>query len=494
MLSPKLLGATALASIFAVAQAQAAVTPEDVWQKWQDIAAASGQKITAAQAARDGDTLAVEGVSITTPPGELQATVLMDELRFVDNGDGTVLVEIPASIPVEVVTTGDKPATIKLSLTQEDFQLIASGSPEAMSYTNSVSKMALTLDSAEGADMSNVAFQAAVTDASGSGDYSGTSNTSTYQVGGLDVTFSAEGSDAAGPSSGNINLHLSDLKGDSTGNMFAFGEIENLSAALKAGLAASGTFSYGAGDFSLNGTDASGQTSVTASLTGGSVEFGMDSTALHYQTTTKGLAVKATTPDLPFPELNLGFSELSFGLGMPTTPKAEPGPFGVLVKLVDLTISDEVWAMFDPTGQLPHDPATLVLDATGLATLKADIFDPKTPPSAATADLNALTVSDLQVKVAGADVSGKGDFTFDNSDLTTFDGIPAPTGKLDLHATGINGLLDKLVAMGLLPEDQIGSARMMLAMFAKAGPAQDELTSTLEFKDKGFFANGQQLK
>ncbi len=35
---------------------------------------------------------------------------------------------------------------------------------------------------------------------------------------------------------------------------------------------------------------------------------------------------------------------------------------------------------------------------------------------------------------------------------------------------------------------------MMMAMFAKAGAAPDELTSTLEFKDKGFYANGQRLQ
>ncbi|MEY3533709.1 MAG: hypothetical protein RI979_1733 [Pseudomonadota bacterium] len=34
----------------------------------------------------------------------------------------------------------------------------------------------------------------------------------------------------------------------------------------------------------------------------------------------------------------------------------------------------------------------------------------------------------------------------------------------------------------------------MIAMFANPGAGEDELTSVLEFKDKGFFANGQQLQ
>jgi hypothetical protein len=54
--------------------------------------------------------------------------------------------------------------------------------------------------------------------------------------------------------------------------------------------------------------------------------------------------------------------------------------------------------------------------------------------------------------------------------------------------------LDTLVAMGFIPEDQVMGARMMLAMFAKPGETPDSLVSTIEFKDGGLFANGQQLQ
>ena len=37
---------------------------------------------------------------------------------------------------------------------------------------------------------------------------------------------------------------------------------------------------------------------------------------------------------------------------------------------------------------------------------------------------------------------------FDNTDMETFDGMPAPTGSLNLMLVGGNALLDKLVAMG----------------------------------------------
>ena len=71
---------------------------------------------------------------------------------------------------------------------------------------------------------------------------------------------------------------------------------------------------------------------------------------------------------------------------------------------------------------------------------------------------------------------------------------PLPTGKMDLKLTGGNTLLDKLVAMGLLPKDQAMGFKMMVSMFANAAADKDEMTSTLEFKDKGFYANGQKLQ
>ena len=67
--------------------------------------------------------------------------------------------------------------------------------------------------------------------------------------------------------------------------------------------------------------------------------------------------------------------------------------------------------------------------------------------------------------------------------------------KAKLDEPGLKGLgLDKLVAMGMFAEDEAMGFRMMLGMFANTSPDKDEMTSTLEFKDKGFFANGQRLK
>jgi hypothetical protein len=111
------------------------------------------------------------------------------------------------------------------------------------------------------------------------------------------------------------------------------------------------------------------------------------------------------------------------------------------------------------------------------------------------AELHALSVNDITLSVAGASVEGKGDFAFDPTDTVTFGGMPAPTGEINFTIVGANGLIDKLIQMGLLPEDQAMGARMMLGMFARPGDGVDTLTSKIEVKGDGsVFANGQQFQ
>ena len=71
-----------------------------------------------------------------------------------------------------------------------------------------------------------------------------------------------------------------------------------------------------------------------------------------------------------------------------------------------------------------------------------------------------------------------------------------PVGTLNGTFEGVNGLMDKLVAMGLVPQEQMMGMRMMMAMFAKPAEGNpDQLTSEIEFREGGqIFANGQQVK
>lgn len=104
--------------------------------------------------------------------------------------------------------------------------------------------------------------------------------------------------------------------------------------------------------------------------------------------------------------------------------------------------------------------------------------------------LNAVNVNEIKFSVAGAELTGDGDFSFNN------DGpIPVPAGVINLMLTGGNGLMDTLVAMGLLPEEQAMGARMMMGLFARPGDGEDTLVSTIEVNEDGsVLANGQRIK
>ena len=109
--------------------------------------------------------------------------------------------------------------------------------------------------------------------------------------------------------------------------------------------------------------------------------------------------------------------------------------------------------------------------------------------------LQGLDLRNLLLKVAGARLTGDADVAFDNDDLETYDGLPAPEGMVNLVLEGGNALLDRLVDARLLPEDQAGGVRMMMGLFAVKGEGEDTLTSTIEMTGDGqVLANGQRIR
>lgn len=507
MKKQNLAGTTAFLALMSGSGAFAQVTPEEVWQNWQDLSTSYGQTITATSAARNGDTLKVEGVSITFSQDGTSVDGSIDKINFRDLGDGTVEVTMSDSYPIKMTVPavegeeGSTATDLTIKVSQPGLVIIAGGSTSETSYSFTAPSMGIKLTSIEGVD-------AGVVDATAEATLTGVSGN--YLVGGdetamtLASSFAAQsmalavvGADKETQSDVRITATVADLEGTTKGNFLGAEAMTDLAAALKAGFNSEGSFSHGAVSFDVDVVDAGAPTKIMGSATSGNMTFALDSSQLKYGTGNKDVSITVQSPDIPFPEVKVTYAELGFNVLMPVAKTDAPADFAFLTKIVDLSISDEIWGMLDPTGSLPHDPATLVIDTKGSVTLTTDLMDEaqmaalgETPPG----EIHSLDVTELRANVAGAALTGAGSFTFDNTDLTTFEGVPAPTGKIDLKLIGGNGLMDKLVAMGLLSEEDVMGARMMLSMFANAGPGEDELNSTLEFKDKGFFANGQQLQ
>ena len=161
----------------------------------------------------------------------------------------------------------------------------------------------------------------------------------------------------------------------------------------------------------------------------------------------------------------------------------------------------ELWAMIDPGAQLPRDPASVLLDVTGQVKVLFDLVDPIAlgeldQSGAMPGELLSLDLNSLSARAVGAGADASGAFTFDNTDLVSFDGIPAPDGRADIVLTGVNGLLDRLLSMGLLSQDDMMGARMVLGGFFRPGDAADELVTEIEIDGAAgtISAGGQRIK
>lgn len=501
----KFMGSTALVALVAGNMALAEVTPEQVWQNWQDMAASYGETITADSAARDGDTLLVSGMTASYEKDGASFSATIDEVSFTDAGDGSVEITMSDSYPVDLKfqpkdATTD-PTEVSLTVTQPGLTMTASGTAEETRYDIVAPTVKVALDQVQGVNADKVDLTAEFGLTALEGNYIVTGSTdralsSTLSAKMVNVNIAA--ADPATNGKFNLTMMMDDLASTSNAKLIAKMDPANMAAALNAGFATDSTLTYGKMDYSFDFADATQTMASTGSFGSGNLAVAMDKTRLSYGAGSKNVEVKVSGSSIPFPEVVVKYAESAFNMLMPVSKSDAPVDFSLLTKLADLTVSDEVWAMFDPNKTLPRDPVTVVLDAKGTGKLNLDLFDPAAMAamgSAPPGELNTLNLTDLTVKLAGAAVTGSGALTFDNTDLVTFNGVPTPTGKVDLKVVGANGLMDKLVTMGLMPADQVQGFRMMMGMFAKMVEGEtDTMTSTLEFKDKGFFANGMQLK
>jgi len=494
---------SALALVFLVTSANAEVTPQEVWASWQAMMTSAGQEMTVGNTADSGSAVEVTDVVVGFKD-EMggSASLTFDKLVFTDNGDGTVTVTMPDSYPLEMAFPAqeDGPGSLKLTISQPGAKVIAGGSATETSYDFSAPQMAMTLDE--------------VTDETGKaldtkGDLAMTEVTGSYQMTksgetlGLDSSFAAKsavlnlsGSGNGEGGSGTFVVSFADLSGVTKGNFLSAEMMANMAAALNSGFTMDSSLSFGAMSMDVDVTEESGPTKILMTATGGGFNVAMDKVRLDYGTSLNGGKFTISGAEIPFPQVDVAFAESGFNLLMPVTKSETPQDFRFLTKLVDFTVSEDVWGLFDPAGSLSREPASVIVDVKGTGLWTQDIMDPEVQMDGmeAPGELHSLDLTQVLAKAAGAEVSAAGALTFDNTDLATFGGMPRPDGKITVNIKGVNQLVDNLIALGILTEDDAMGFRMGLGMFARPGAGPDELVSEVEFRDGGLFANGMQLQ
>lgn len=507
--------------------ASADVTARQVWTDMQDYMEDFGYEITATEE-ETGDGLTLTDVTMSfdlpavpadddetgddgtaTATGDTGSlTFTMDRISFRNNGDGTVDVVLPETMPLtfDVQPPDEGPVSGKLDYTTSGFDMTISGDPGDLSYDFSADSLGLELTeiTAKGKTLGPDQFKAMMRLAGVSGQ---TEMSTTAELRDIAQSMTAEeftyDVDVTPPEEPANNFKMAgtmtDMKYDGTYSLPQDVDMAEMGAALDAGFATEGSFSHQGGSTEFTFTEAGQTLTGTSSSESGEGSVTMNDEELAYRVAGKGMAFEATSTEMPFP-MSGEMDEALFHIALPLGPAEEAHDFNLALTLGGLSVSEQLWSMIDPSGTLSHEPATVSFDISGTAKPLVDIFDQQQMEAingdgGLPAELETLKLNDLLVQIAGARLTGEGAFTFDNSDLETFQGMPAPEGEVTLTLDGANQLMDKLVEMGLLPQQQAMSARMMMGMFAVPGSSDDSLRSTIAVTPDGkVLANGQRIR
>lgn len=494
--------AVCVAALFAGNAALADVTAQQVWDNWSGMLAVYGEEgLSIGSEQMSGDTLTVSGISLTYDTPEVTVNGTIDTMTFTENGDGTVTVIMSDEFPI---TVQDKPnfgPPIRFTLAARSSNMVmtVSGTPEEMLYDLTADRYAIEVDEIADEDQVYPAtIFLAMNDVTGRyATTAGDMMSVDYEVstGSLDVMIDVN--DEASETMVMFSGKTEDLAVAASVTMPADLDLLASDNPFAVGFAGAGNYTFGASNYLFNMTEYGDTTNATVVVDGGDLSFDMSADRIDYDTNYRGLQVNAQVPDLPFP-VEVGLGEFGFGIAMPTARTDEPVPFGARFTLADLTVSDMIWMMADPAGALPHDPVSINIALSGMARPLFDFLDPEQAMDMAMADLpaelHALSLDTLEVSAVGAGITGSGAFTFDNTDLTMFDGLPRPVGEAAVRVTGANGVMDKLVEMGMLRSEDVMGARMMMGMFATV-TGDDQLETSVVVNDQGhLIVNGQRLQ
>ncbi|TMV04897.1 DUF2125 domain-containing protein [Ruegeria sediminis] len=496
----------AIAYAVATQGAWADLTADQVWADWQTYLGGMGYEVSGDKSSA-GDVTTISNMTMTMalPEEDGQFAMTIPEMTLTENGDGTVSLGLPASFPMVIDGKADGESfRAELTYSHDGMTVVVSGSPEEMTYDYSAARIGVALASieADGETMPDDVVSAAMNMVNVAGmskmtigesrdlDQSFTADSLSY-----DVAFDDPESQDAGKLKGNLNT----LTFEGSGTVPSDMNTADYQSMIEAGFNFAGEFNFASGSTEIAGSGEGEEFTMSSVSEGGRFAIVTDADHIGYDIAQNGVKLAVNTVELPFP-IELAMAQAGIKFEIPVQASDEEQPFAFAMNLTEFTMSDAIWGMFDPAGALPRDPATIALDTSGTAKVKVNFLDPEvaetleatnTPPG----ELHSLKINQLLVAMIGAKLTGSGEFTFDNSNLEAFDGMPAPSGIAKLQLVGANALIDKLIGMGLMTDNDAMGARMMMGMFGVPGDAPDTLNSTIEINEQGqILANGQRIK
>lgn len=501
-------GVSVLALCAATTPAFAELSPQQVWDEINAYAEIQGYAITAVTE-QSGDTLRLSDVTyvIQIPEEEMDISVMMGDLDLIGNGDGSVTMDFPDQSQMIVeISEGGEAGQILIDMGIMNDVIAISGSPENMIFDYTIEKMTLALSDViepggdslpEGMLSANIALGpiAVKGGMQRMADMLSATQNATYGDLSYNVAFNDPDSEDAGSFTGGFKgIFANSEAAMPEGMSFA-----DPLALFQQGFGLIAKMGHAGGSHEFAVTERRGATTGAVSSTSGEFALDLSDAGLTYSVSGSGTKLDLQSHEIPLP-ISAEMAESGFSLTVPLKSAETPQDAKIEVLLGGFKMADLLWGLFDPAGNLPRDPATISVALDAKVTPFIDLIDIEAMEELERSgempgELNSVTLRKLLVEAVGGKISGEGAFTFDNSDLESFDGLPRPEGALDLQVVGANGLIDKMIAMGFVEEGDAMGARMMMGMFAVPGEGEDTLNSKIEVNAEGHvLANGQRLK
>ena len=501
------LGGALTASTFLTgAAALAQVSASDARDDLLKYIEASNLAVTYQESA-SGNGLTLNNLVLTIPELEqegLLASVTFPSIAFTENGDGTVSISVS---PVnQVSVSAGSEMNLEMMLAYSGFDMTASGTNDQTVYSYNMDSMSLTNTSfvVEGQPI-NGTLAISVTNSLGeytqvNGDmmvFAGSSSAANMAV--------AANLDVPGEVAANFALSMENLSSEFVTKTQPGLDYEDPMAilmALQNGMAIGGVVSIGQTALNFGFEEGRDAGSFTMTSSGMDVGVNINKDEFAFVESLNDLMIVIEGFEIPFPQFFLQMGEATIGMQMPLSASTEPRNMAAEIAVRDLALQPEIWGMIDPTGAFPHDPITVAAAVSGGISLQHDLTSPEGAQAFAMAaetgippfTPHSLSLDELTLSGAGAGVDGTGSFTFPATGMPIAPGINMPVGSVTFNLEGVNGLLDTLIGMGLIPEQEAMGFRMMLGMFTVAN-GEDNLTSTIEINDQGhILANGQRIQ
>jgi len=478
--------------------AHAALTVDEVWQSWQEAGAEVGLQVTAATENRDGGVLTLNGVAIA-PAGMVGLTLSDIVLSEADDGSVTIVPGADIRLALTGATTGSA------SVLHDGLTLTAREVDGGIAYDFVATTLDLAYDTtfpASPALDGTVAGDAVSTGSVTLTDFSG----SYFHMPGALRTFALDV--AAGRLSYDTILDDPGLELQQR----TTSDTADVTVSINMLLPQSMTMAAGERDFatvmndglSLSFVTTQGPTSGTMTqespmlplvvdiAAGGGESSGVfngDFVALH--STGSGMEIGITALMMPAP-VQITSGPIEVNLTWPVIAVEAPGDYSMVFMLSQLALNEAAWVMFDPAAVLPRDPVDIAINLSGTARFDLGALIEMDAAAAAPPIpmIETLNITELTLKAVGAALAATGAFTFDH---TT--GVPMPLGEANVALTGASQLIDRLIAVGLITDEDAMGARMMMGAFMTPGAGPDELTAKIEAR-AGFeiYVNGERVQ